>query len=271
MSDEREGRDWRDFFVGLCGVTMILFAILTIIYRAGTLDALNTLHDLSPMLLTGSPQWGPLRGGFSTNIQISLWAMAISLCLGFLLGTGLISRYGSIRLPSVLVMNTLRNSPWLVILYAMLYAVPYEIGIGRTTFEISPEVKAIIGLSLPTLANIAEVFRAGIQSIRAGQWEAARSLGYSSGQITRLVILPQALPLMLPNLMTTYAALFIGTSLVVVTGANDLLAVARVVIGSGAEKYATAIYIYILFVYFIFSFPIAIWTRRLERRVRAGK
>jgi polar amino acid transport system permease protein len=117
-------------------------------------------------------------------------------------------------------------------------------------------------------ANIAEVFRGGVEAIPSGQWESARALGYRRLQILRYVIVPQALPLMTPNLMTTYAMLFIGTSLVVVTGAEDILSVARTVIGSDGAHLATAVYIYVLFLFFIFAFPIAIFTRWLERRVR---
>jgi polar amino acid transport system permease protein len=164
-------------------------------------------------------------------------------------------------------MNVLRNSPWLVVLYAMLYLLPFEVKIFGVWITISPVVKSIAGLSLPVAANIAEIFRGGIESIPTGQWESARSLGYRRLQILRYIVLPQALPLMIPNLMTIYAMLFIGTSLVVVTGASDVLFVGRTIIETAGSSTASAIYIYILFLFFLFAFPIAILTRWLERRI----
>lgn len=69
--------------------------------------------------------------------------------------------------------------------------------------------------------------------------------------------------------MTIYAMLFIGTSLVVVTGTADVLSVARTIIGNDGDHIASALYIFVLLLFFLFSFPIAILTRSLERRVRA--
>lgn len=259
------------FAFGMFGVTCTLLIVLTLVYGVQTADALQTLWSLSSMLLTGTQNYRSLDGGFSINIIISIWAMTISLVAGTFLGTGLVSQNAIVRNGSMFLMNFLRNSPWLVILYAMLYLIPFEISIFGQSVMLSPGVKAVIGLSLPISANVAEVFRGGIESIPSGQWEASRSLGYSQRQILYGIIMPQAIPLMIPSTMTVYASLFIGTSLVVVTGTNDVLSVARVIIASGADQYATAIYIFVLFLFFAFAFPIAMTTRWLERRMRAAQ
>lgn len=253
----------------MIGVTATLFLILFLIYADETGAALSALASMSSMLLTGSTEFSSLGGGFSANIFVSVVAMAISLVAGIILGVGLIAKNIFIRLIFKFVMNFLRNSPWLVLLYAMLYLIPYEVSLFGYVFLLSPVVKAIIGLSLPISANVAEVFRGGVESVTDGQWEASRSLGYSHSQILREIILPQALPLMLPSIMTVYAALFIGTSLIVVTGTDDIISIARVLIASGADQYATAIYLFILFVFFAFAFPIAMATRWIERHLRS--
>ncbi|MCO5158514.1 MAG: ABC transporter permease subunit [Aquamicrobium sp.] len=253
----------------MAGVTATLFLILFLIYVEETGPALSALASMSSMLLTGATGFRSIGGGFSANVLVSLVAMAISLVAGTILGAGLIAKSRIVRLAFSFVMNFLRNSPWLVILYAMLYLIPYEVSLFGRLFTLSPMVKAIIGLSLPITANVAEVFRGGVESIPEGQWEASRSLGYSRSQILREVILPQALPLMIPSIMTVYAALFIGTSLIVVTGTDDIISIARVLIASGADRYATAIYLFILFVFFAFAFPIAMATRWFERRLRS--
>ncbi|MBZ9855000.1 ABC transporter permease subunit [Mesorhizobium sp. CA13] len=246
-------------------LAILLFAV----YGAETGSIVAQIAARTPLLLTGSPDFSSLTGGFSANIIISFWAMLLSILFGTILGIGLIAEAKLVRVSSEILMNVLRNSPWLVVLYAMLYLLPFEITLFGSTFFLSPLVKSVIGLSLPASANVAEVFRGGIEAIASGQWESARSLGYRRLQILRHVIFPQALPLMTPNLMTIYTMLFIGTSLVVVTGTSDVLSVVRIVTGSDGDDLATGLYIYVLLLFFLFSFPIAILTRSLERRVQA--
>lgn len=261
--------EWRAFLLGIVGVPAMLAGLLVAVYGAETQIILGKIWLRTPLLLSGSADFSNYTGGFAANIIISIWAMAIALAIGIVLGIGLIARSALVRIPSEFVMNVLRNSPWLVVLYAMLYLLPFEITVFGATVFLSPMVKAIVGLALPVTANIAEVFRGGVEAIASGQWESARSLGYRRLQILRHIVVPQALPLMTPNLMTIYAMLFIGTSLVVVTGTSDVLSVARTVIGSDGDHMATAVYIVVLLLFFLFSFPIAILTRWFERRVRA--
>jgi polar amino acid transport system permease protein len=261
----------RSFLFGMFAVSATLFIVFAFSYGKKTPIAIVTLFSMSSSLLTGAPAYQSLGGGFSANIIISLWAMVLSTIGGFLLGGGLLSKNDLVRKLCRLLMNFLRNSPWLVILYAMLYLIPFEIVVFKKFFELSPAIKAVIGLSLPISANIAEVFRAGIDSIQKGQWDATTSLGYTRKQALYGIILPQALPLMIPGIMTVYASLFIGTSLVVITGTNDVLSVAKVIIASGADDYATAIYIFVLFLFFAYAFPIAMTSRWLERRVRSNR
>lgn len=256
------------FIFGMLGVTAALVAILFLSYGNRTPEAFREVTARSSMLLTGSQNYANFDGGFIANITISLWAMAISIAGGLVLGAGLVSQVRPLRFASTLFMNFLRNSPWLVILYAMLYLIPFEIRIFGNDFVFSPTVKSIVGLSLPISANVAAVLLGGVQSIPRGQWEAAQALGYGHTRILAEVVIPQAIPLMIPSLMTVYASLFIGTSLVVVTGTNDVLSIAKVLIASGADAFSTAIYVFILFLFFAYAFPIAMATRWLERRVR---
>ncbi len=259
------------FLVGVLGVTLVLVGLFVAVYGADSSAILRGVAGRTPLLLSGSADFSAFEGGFAANIVISLWAMALAAVAGTALGVGMISQSAVIRGPAVLVMNVLRNSPWLVVLYAMLYLLPFEVRIFGRFVEISPMIKATIGLALPVTANIAEVFRGGVESVPTGQWESARALGYRRLQILRRVVVPQAIPIMTPNLMTTYAMLFIGSSLVVVTGTHDVLSVARTVIASDGDHVATAVYLYILYLFFLFCFPIAILTRWLEQRVRVRK
>lgn len=264
-------KDSASALFGFFGVIAALFAILFITYGQASSDAIGVLIGRSSQLLTGSSNFSGFGGGFSANVIISIFSMVISLIAGFFLGGAMVSPNKAIRATAVLIMNLLRSSPWLVVLYAMLYLLPFRMNIFGYSIFVSPFLKAVIGLSFPVTAYIAEGFRNGIRAVPDGQWESARALGYRRGQILRLIILPQALPLMLPNLMTTYAMLFIGTSLVVVTGTSDVLSIGKTVIASDGDEYATAIYLYILLLFFLFAYPLATWTRALERRLSKGK
>lgn len=264
-------KDTTSAVFGFFGVIITLFVILFLTYGQNSGSVIDVLISRSSQLLTGSEGFSGFGGGFSANVIISICSMTISLVTGFFLGGSMVSPNGFLRNTAVLIMNLLRSSPWLVVLYAMLYLLPFRVTILGDTVFISPFVKAVIGLSFPVTAYIAEGFRNGIRAVPDGQWESARALGYRRNQILRLIILPQALPMMLPNLMTIYAMLFIGTSLVVVTGTSDVLSIGKTVIASDGDEYATAIYLYILLLFFLFAYPLATWTRALERRLIKGK
>jgi polar amino acid transport system permease protein len=254
---------------GLIGVPALLFLLLCIVYGKGLPEVLKDLGARSSQLLTGEPQFRQVSGGFCANVWISIAAMALATVGGTLLGIGLISSSRALRAACAVIMNVLRNSPWLVVLYAMLYLLPFEFRLFGRDLTFSPEWKSVVGLALPVGANLAEIFRGGVEAIPSGQWESARSLGYRRLQILRHIVVPQSIPLMLPNLMNLYAALFIGTSLIVVTGTADVLSMSRTIIATDGEHVATAVYLYVLVLFFLFSFPIAVGSRWLELRLQA--
>lgn len=264
MSDRRQ---LQTFLIGIVVVPALLGIVFVAVYGHQSYEILTRLVARTPLLLTGSADLSHIGGGFTANIGISIASMIIALLWGGVLGALMISPRQLIRLPAIFIMNFLRNSPWLVILIAMLYVIPFEFELFGRIIEVSPVSKGVIGLAIPVTAYVAEVVRGGVQAIPTGQWELARALGYRRSQIMRHVILPQALPIMLPGLMTVYAALFIGTSLVVVTGTKDVISLAKTVIGSDGDRYAIGIYLYLLLLFFLFTFPIAMASRAAENRI----
>ena len=258
----------KTFIVGLFGVTCVLLLVMFAVYGRQTLPMLQVLAGHSSRLLTGSVNLQSVSGGFLVNIVISVFAMMIAMVAGCALGLGMISPSRPVRYASTAIMNVFRNSPWLVILYAMLYLLPFEFALFDRKVTLSPSIKAVIGLSLPVMANMAEIFRGSIETIHVGQWESARALGYKPLQVLRHVIVPQAVPRMIPNVMNLYAMLVIGTSLIVVTGTEDVLSVAKLITATQGERVATALYLYVLFLFFIYCFPIAILSRWKEQRIR---
>lgn len=258
----------KTFICGLAGVTSVLLLALFIVYGHNALPILRDLMAHTSQLLTGSADYQSIHGGFVVNVAISIVSMVLAVVAGCAIGMGMTASNAVIRHASTLIMNVFRNSPWLVILYAMLYLLPFQVHVFGHTFQFSPYIKAIIGLSLPVMANMAEILRGSIETIHVGQWESARALGYKPLQVLRWVVIPQAIPRMIPNVMNLYAMLVIGSSLIVVTGTQDVLSVVKLITATQGENIATALYLYVLFMFFIYCFPIATFSRWYEQRIR---
>ena len=161
--------------------------------------------------------------GFALNILISFLTMAIGTIAGVLLGLWQISLITPVRRTAWFITQLFRNSPWLVLLFIVMLAFPFEIKIGSTVIPIPDWMKAVFGLSLPIMANISEIVRGAIQSVPTGQWEAAESLAYSRHQTLWRIILPQCFKRMLPPWMNWYAILTMATPLVSLLGVEEIV------------------------------------------------
>lgn len=214
-------------------------------------------------------RWTPLLlRGFSFNILISFLSMAIGTALGAFLGFGLISLNRPVRAGSWGLTQFFRNAPWLVLLFFMIYMLPFQVRIGSYTIPIPDWFKAVIGLALPVVANVAEVVRGGVQSIPPGQWEASESLGFTRRQQLWQIILPQCVKRMIPPWMNLYAILTMSTTLAAIVGVNEVVTLAGQVQAAegGRTDLLAPIYGYVLLMFFLYSYPIARLTSRLERR-----
>lgn len=249
-------------------IVLVVIAWITMDALAGGSEQWARVAIRLPLILTGSGSGWPVNGGFALNIMLSIASMALATTLGTILGLATLSRSALVRIPSLAVMNFLRNSPWLVLLFAMLYIIPFEVHLFGMSVPFPPFVKAVIGLALPTGANFSEVIRGAVQSIHSGQWEASRSLGYTTTQIYRYVILPQAFRRMIPGWMNLYALLMIATALATVTGIQDVLTILNTSLAMESERAIVYFYITILFLFFAYCYPIAVFARRLERAVK---
>jgi polar amino acid transport system permease protein len=182
------------------------------------------------------PYLPDLARGFWVTIQIAVLAQVLALTLGLVLavarqaGTGARSLGGRVagaivRWLAIAYINFFRAVPALVVLLLMAGSFPFlpiPVVQDLSTFQI-----AFIGLGFVYAAYVAEVYRAGIESIDRGQSEAARSLGMSDMQSMRLVVLPQAVRRVLPPLMNDFIALTKDVALVSVLAVGDVVNVAR--------------------------------------------
>jgi polar amino acid transport system permease protein len=214
-------------------------------------------------------RWTPLLWrGFVFNILISFFSMAIGTVLGGFLGIGLISFAASLRRSSWLLTQFFRNAPWLVLLFFVMFMLPFQINIGGVVVPLPDWIKAVFGLALPVMANVAEIVRGAVLSIPTGQWEAAESLGFSRRQQLWSIILPQCIKRMLPPWMNLYAILTMSTVLASIVGVNEVMTLAGQVEAAegGRTDLLAPLYGWILLWFFLYSYPIARLTLRLERR-----
>jgi len=218
-----------------------------------------------PLILFGPPGQG---GGFLLNILVSFLTMAIGTVTGVVLGVLQVSRGSIIRWLAWAVTQFFRNSPWLVLLFFAILLLPYRMHIFGTVVPFPDWIKAVIGLALPIMANIAEITRGAINSIPTGQWESAESLAFSRPQTFRLIILPQCFKRMLPPWMNWYAILTMATTLISIVGVSDSMTLTQQALAAegGRSELLIPMYVLLLMLFFFYCYPIARFTQYLERR-----
>jgi len=165
--------------------------------------------------------WEGLQG----TLTAAAYALVLASVLGVLLAFGRLSRSPLVRLPSVAVIELFRALPLLLVILGFFLAWPVVVG-----SRLEPLYALVIGLTLYNGAVIAEIVRAGIVSLPRGQSEAAMSIGLGRGQTLRLVLLPQAVRIMLPALISQLVVLLKDTSLGFVIGYLELLRSAQQVV-----------------------------------------
>jgi general L-amino acid transport system permease protein len=141
--------------------------------------------------------------------------------------------------------------------------------------EYSPDklVRALVGIALFASAYMAEVVRAGLAAIPKGQFEGAMSVGLSYAPMMRLIILPQALRITIPNIVNTYIGLFKDTTLVFIVGLFDLLKtieVARIDPKWAAPNTSSTGYAVAALFYFVFCYGMSRYARATEMRLAKG-
>lgn len=230
-----------------------------------------------------------IKAGIRVTIQTSIIAYIIAIIIGLFTGLGRLSNNVVINNLARLYVELVRGIPMLVLIFFIAFVgVPVVveflnklgewalangltvIGEFFTIFNIQDFpmlVRAIIALSVTYGAFLAEIFRAGIQSIEKGQTEAARSLGMSTAQSMRHVILPQAIRNVLPALGNDFVAMVKDSSLVSVLAVRDITQIARLYAGSTfrfRESYSTLAVMYLALTVML-SFGVQFVERRMRR------
>ena len=243
---------------------LVLMAVLVTSIATAQVQARDPNASVLDLII----KWTPLLAeGFGFNLLISAMAMLVGTVMGLLLGFARISLMAPVRGGSWIVVQFFRNAPWLVLLFFVMFLMPFELRFGGLTVPFPDWIKATLGLALPIMANFAEIVRGAVQSIPSAQWEAARSLAFSRRQTLWQIILPQCIKRMLPPWMNWYAILTMATTLASIVGVSEVMTITgRVTAAEGRTDLLIPIYSYVLLWFFIYCYPIALWTKRLELR-----
>lgn len=215
--------------------------------------------------------WLPLMlKGFWLNLAISFLSMGLGMVLGVLLG-GL--RSGDTLLTPLAkgLILFLRNSPWLVILFYVMFVIPFQFKAFGIWWQFPDWIKAVFALALPVAGYMAEIVRGGLKAVPHTQWDAAAALGYGPVATLTRVILPQAARIMVPPTMNLYCTLTMATSLVNIVGVQDVFTVTQNILTTEQTPgLILPAYGATLVLFFVYVFPVSLVSRRLERRWARG-
>ncbi len=213
------------------------------------LDSLKLVLDSAPWLLKGA----------LFTLQLSLGGMIFGLLLGLVLALLRLSFFWPLRLLARFYISIFRGTPLIAQLFLIYYGLP------QFNLELEPFAAAMIGLSLNTAAYTAETLRGAISSIDKGQWEAAASLGMTSWQRMRRVILPQAARTALPSLGNSFVGLIKDTSLAATIQVPELFRQAQLITSRTFEVFT--MYLAASLIYWVMATVLATLQNRLEKRV----
>ena len=236
----------------------ILMPIASVLLLAG-LPAIGLSH-------VSTSQWG----GVLVTIVVAAVGIVASLPLGVLLALGRRSRMPAVRLFSVIFIEFVRGVPLITVLFMASVMLPLFV---PDTWSPDKLLRALVGVALFSAAYMAEVVRAGLQAIPKGQYEAAMAVGLSYWKSMRLIVLPQALRITIPNIVNSTVALFKDTTLVFIVGIFDFLRTieaARVDPNWATPVTSTTGYAFAAIFYLIFCYGLSRYSRMVEARLAAG-
>jgi polar amino acid transport system permease protein len=206
--------------------------------------------------------WKDLLRAAVNTIKYAAIAEGFGIVLGLVVATFAVSKRRWLKIPAIVFVDVIRGLPLLMLLF-LVYFGPTFIGITLPTVT-----AGIVALTLNSSAYVAEIFRAGIQSIERGQMDAARSLGMPYPTAMIFVVIPQAVRRVIPPLTNEFVALIKDTSLLVLLGATvgqrELLLAAR---QSASASFSPTPYMAASIIYLAMTLPLIRVVTWLERRV----
>jgi glutamate transport system permease protein len=196
--------------------------------------------------------------GFTRTVKLFLYSAVFTLVLGTLLGAMRVSPVPALRAFGATYVNLVRNTPLTLVFAFLVFAVP------KLDVNIDYFPAACIALTVYTSAFVCEVVRSGVNTVSAGQAEAARALGMTFDQVLRLIVLPQAFRSMVPPMMSVMIAMLKNTTIAAGFSVLEAGAIPAYMAERGEPQFAVLLWITIGFL--ILILPLVFLQRFLERK-----
>lgn len=203
-----------------------------------------------------------LWGGLTVTFRLFVFALAGGLPLGIFLGLGSLSSRKWIYYPVRAYINFIRNIPLIMVLFWVYFALPLVTG-----YAVTPFMSAIIAFIFFEATYFGEIIRAGFQSVRKGEMQAAYSTGLTYWQTVRYILIPIGLRRVIPSLMTQTIVIFQDTSLAYVIGLREFVRSAAIV--NALEVRPVELYGFVAVVFLILCLSASMISNRLE--VKGGR
>jgi general L-amino acid transport system permease protein len=234
---------------------------------------------LGGLVINGLLMWGGIVGmtfvptelwsGLPLTLVLAVIGMSFAFPLGIVLALGRRSHMPAVRSLCVAYIELIRGVPLISLLFMATQMLPLFLPSGVTIDKL---LRAQIAIILFAAAYLAEVIRAGLQSLPKGQYEAASALGLSYWQATRLIVLPQALAAVIPALVNSFIGIFKDTTLVLIVSLFDLLMTANNATTDPLWRgTSTEAYIFVAAVFWVFCFFMSKYSQMLEVDLNKGR
>ena len=238
-----------------------IFFLLLLIPLTSCTDQELGWFIISPNNIEGLTNLKFLLSGLTTTIYISIISIIISMVLGLIVAIPSLAKNKFLTYINIGYVEIVRAVPLLVLILWIYYGLPIMTGIS-----FSPFVSGIIALAISESAFQAEIFRAGINSIKKAQWEAGSSLGLNFFKRLRLVILPQAIKNILPAIGNQFVYVLKMSSLVSIIGIGDLTRKANELVVTTYRP--LEIYTFLILEYLVLILIVSFFVRKLEKNLK---
>ncbi len=223
------------------------------------MDFQVVVNNFAFLIFQGFFGIGVFTGG---TLRLALPAIVLGFFLGTLIGLARLSRRRWLSLPATIYVEFFRGVPLVMVIFWFWFIVPVLAGKSLPEY-----IVALTAFIVFEAAYLAEIVRAGVQSVPRGQVEAATATGLTGAKTMRHVILPQALRNMIPALVTQFIVLLKDTSLASIIGYVDLTKAAQIV--NNREIRPFELYLFIAVIYWLCSYSMSRYARRIEHRLAA--
>lgn len=205
-----------------------------------------------------------LAGAMGKTLELTFLSLVFAAVIGLFFGLLNVSKNKLLIMIANVYIDCIRGVPLIVLAFFVYFGIPMATGV-----RLDALVAGIISLSMNAGAYMAEIVRAGIQSIDKGQMEAARSLGLPYGTAMRKVVLPQAIKTMIPSIINQFIITLKDTSILSVIGFPELVKAGQIVIARNFETFK--MWAIIAVMYLIVITTLSRIARALERKISYGK